>query len=108
MYDPKDWTTVGVTDHPTGSLVSTDIERTNLYMTPAILRRRPRGRVSVTISWQTDDERFVVSPKDDVAYQDGDQTLVLVSTVTSSQRGCHNGHARIVAIQTSPGKWCQV
>ena len=107
MDDLRNWATVGVTEHPTGSLIATDVEHTNLYMAPAILHRRPGGGMSVTISWQTSDERFVVKPDGDMTHQDGDEILVLISTVTSSQRGCHNGHARIEALQMSPATWCR-
>ena len=112
MDDLRDWAAVGVIDRPTDSLIKTDVNRINLYVALAVLHRRPRGGMSVTVQWQTFDERYFVRPDKgmpdhDMTYQDGDQILVLVSTVTSTQRGCHNGHARIEAIQTSPGKWCR-
>lgn len=76
-------------------------------MALAILHRLPRRGMSVTISWQTFDERFVVKPDGVMSYQDGAEILVLVSTVTSTHRGCLNGHARIEAVQTSPETWCR-
>jgi len=48
--DLRSWATVGVTDHPTGSLITTDVERANLYMAPAILHRGSRGGMTVTLS----------------------------------------------------------
>lgn len=61
----------------------------------------------VTISWATRDEAFVVRPADDLVYNDGDQILVLVSTETSTSRGCYNGHPRVEAVKVSPTSWYQ-
>ena len=108
MDDLRNWTTVGVTNHSTGSWSAADVNRTNFCMALAILHRRPRGGMSVTISRQTSDERFVVKPDGEMTYQDGAQILVLVSTVTNTRRASINGHASIEAVQTSPSTWSRV
>lgn len=108
VSDLKGWSPAGATDLGT-SLVPSDVEFYSLYVAPAIIS--PGGadkRPLVRVYWSTGPaERFIVEFEGDMTYRDGEETLVVISTLTSTRLGCANGHAHIEAVQIAPGVWCQ-
>ena len=110
--DPHSWTLVGATNHASGSLVARDIERTNLFVVPAVLRKRTplsgngRDTLGIRVLWPTGEERFSVRlGEQEMSFEDGAQILALISTETSTARGCTNGYAQLEAVQIAPGVW---
>ena len=111
----NDWSLVGGKDHPHASLIASDVERTTLYMVPARLRRKSslaggnHELLTAKVSWVTFEEPFGIRLKDGdaMSFEDGDVILVLISTETSTSRGCTNGHAQLLATQIAPGVWAE-
>gem|GEM_PF-4141152 len=107
--DMHRWTLVGRNEHPGLKFISSDVEYTDLLIVPGRLRRRParsgRECLSVGIQWATFTERFSIRVEEALSFRDGDTVLVLISTETSTNRGCTNGWAQLHAVQIAPGIW---
>ncbi|TAH31803.1 hypothetical protein EYC58_03950 [Candidatus Saccharibacteria bacterium] len=105
--DMRKWQLIDKTVRNEGSTMYE--ETTNTYLAPARLktcttRHGTRYQIA-TISWPTSDEKFNVNAGE-ISCEDGEQIVnVKITTITSRSRGCTNGHARLIAVETEPGVW---